>query len=151
MASAEYNENLQMTPSSSNSSYRKSAKHRSSSSSALSTATKHSLTNSKKILCKDLNVPNLESPPTFDSKASSELNDSLSTNETSVQRCLNLTPTSSNATSNRKVPAYLSRDFHPLDWPKENDCFKTLGTLPVADQEQLLLRDLLFVLIVSFP
>ena len=55
-----------------------------------------------------------------------------------------------NNNQNRKVPPYLSRDFHPCDWPKENDCFNTLGTYPVQEQEQLLLRDLLFVLIVSF-
>ncbi|OTF72523.1 hypothetical protein BLA29_008644, partial [Euroglyphus maynei] len=52
-----------------------------------------------------------------------------------------------NNQQNRKVPPYLSRDFHPCDWPKENDCFNTLGTFPVQEQEQLLLRDLLFVLI----
>nr|XP_027198167.1 spindle pole body component 97-like [Dermatophagoides pteronyssinus] len=52
-----------------------------------------------------------------------------------------------NQNQNRKVPPYLSRDFHPCDWPKENDCFNTIGQYPVQEQEQLLLRDLLFVLI----
>lgn len=52
-------------------------------------------------------------------------------------------------TSNRKVPAYLSRDFHPCDWPMENDCFGSLSELypNVNEQEQILLQDLLFVLI----
>ncbi|KAI7694740.1 hypothetical protein SSS_04962 [Sarcoptes scabiei] len=49
--------------------------------------------------------------------------------------------------NNRKLPSYLSRDFRPCDWPKDNDCFGTLGNHSVQEQEQLLLRDLLFVLI----
>jgi len=53
------------------------------------------------------------------------------------------------SSSNRKVPAYLSRDFHPCDWPQENDCFGSLAELypNVNEQEQILLQDLLFVLI----
>lgn len=51
--------------------------------------------------------------------------------------------------SHRKVPSYLSRDFHPCDWPKENDCYGSLPDLypDVNEQEQVLLQDLLFVLI----
>lgn len=51
--------------------------------------------------------------------------------------------------SHRKVPSYLSRDFHPCDWPKENDCYGSLAALypDVNEQEQILLQDLLFVLI----
>ncbi|KAJ6222396.1 hypothetical protein RDWZM_000941 [Blomia tropicalis] len=56
--------------------------------------------------------------------------------------------TTSTAPSNRKVPPYLSRDFHPCDWPLESDCFGTLGSNPnVNYQEQQLLRDLLYILI----
>lgn len=54
-----------------------------------------------------------------------------------------------NYQNRRKVPPHFSLDFHPCDWPKENDCFNTLGNHSVQEQEQLLLRDLLFVLIVT--
>lgn len=40
-----------------------------------------------------------------------------------------------------------SRDFRPLDWPKENDPYGKLGELSVAEQEQAILNDLLYVLI----
>lgn len=47
----------------------------------------------------------------------------------------------------KRAPNYMSRDFQPCDWPKEKDCFGRLGEMSVVEQEQTLLRDLLFVLI----
>lgn len=57
---------------------------------------------------------------------------------------------SSSSTSehrSKRTPNYMSRDFQPCDWPKENDCFGRLNELSVVEQEQALLRDLLHVLI----
>lgn len=50
---------------------------------------------------------------------------------------------------NKSTHPYMSYNFKPCDWPQENDCFGTLGqndSVSVHRQEQLLLRDLLYVL-----
>ena len=85
--------------------------------------------------------------PELDIASSTNAGTSYPQNNVRTSNSSQASPNSSGV-SNRKVPAYLSRDFHPCDWPKEDDCFGQLGTMvDVNQQEQLLLCDLLYILI----